>query len=67
MHVGDLTDAKAKNQIQSFQIESEWMRYKHVRDTCHENIVSKNKASQPEPWIDIRGNHGKLKISKFTH
>lgn len=49
--IGDLTDAKAKDEMGSKQILAEWQYYKRVIDET--NIKERTL------WLDVRGNHGK--------
>lgn len=48
---GDLTDAKAKDNLGSSQVKSEWLYY--------HNIIKESGVSLNTVWLDIRGNHGK--------
>lgn len=51
---GDLTDAKTQAIGGSKQILDEWKMYK--------NIVNETGITNGSiPWLDIRGNHGKIK------
>ncbi|XP_075257665.1 transmembrane protein 62-like [Convolutriloba macropyga] len=73
---GDLTDAKATDQVSSFQHKLEWERYNEARKSCYQRaaLTSNEKLA---PWIDIRGNHdsfdmdlqdaNSLSVSWFTH
>ena len=63
--IGDLTDAKAKDQVTSYQHKSEWQTYKRTRDECYSRAAAAQEKSYVDgsrknlaPWIDIRGNHG---------
>ena len=63
--VGDLTDAKAKDQVTSYQHKSEWQTYQRTRDECYSRAAAAQEKSYVDgsrknlaPWIDIRGNHG---------
>ena len=49
---GDLTDAKEKDRIGSQQYLKEWETYN--------KILRETNVTQMFPWLDIRGNHGKL-------
>ena len=49
---GDLTDAKAKNNMYSKQYIEEWMTYKKVMDYCNQQFRT--------TWLDVKGNHGML-------
>jgi len=51
---GDLTDAKAPDNMGSQQYEEEWMDYNRILSICENQTV----------WLDMRGNHGML---KFIH
>lgn len=51
--IGDLTDAKKKDGIGSTQYEGEWLAY--------HNVLMAGNVSQKTKWLDIRGNHGKIK------
>lgn len=50
---GDLTDAKAKDNLGSSQVKTEWVYYY--------NIIMESGVTEETVWLDIRGNHGKLK------
>lgn len=47
---GDLTDAKAKDNLGSSQVKTEWVYY--------HNIVKESGVTESTVWLDIRGNHG---------
>ena len=53
---GDLTDAKAANDVTSKQFEEEWKIYRQVIDYCQAQI--------PVTFLDIRGNHGVFLIQR---
>lgn len=48
---GDLTDAKAKDNLGSSQVKTEWVYYY--------NIIKESRVTEDTVWLDIRGNHGK--------
>lgn len=48
---GDLTDAKAKDNLGSSQVKTEWVFY--------HNIIKESGVTDSTVWLDIRGNHGK--------
>lgn len=47
---GDLTDAKAKDNLGSSQVKYEWVYY--------HNIIKESGVTDHTIWLDIRGNHG---------
>ncbi|XP_060803616.1 transmembrane protein 62-like isoform X2 [Amyelois transitella] len=49
---GDLTDAKAKDNLGSSQVKMEWVYY--------QNIIKESGVTDHTLWLDIRGNHGIL-------
>ena len=51
---GDLTDAKAKDNLGSSQVKTEWVYY--------HNIIKESGVTETTVWLDIRGNHGKFTI-----
>ncbi|KAK3909132.1 Transmembrane protein 62 [Frankliniella fusca] len=51
---GDLTDAKAADNMGSAQYEQEWIRYRNLIDKCN--------LGDHTPWLDIRGNHDSFNI-----
>ena len=48
--IGDLTDAKAKNNRYSQQYLEEWISYQKLTKKCRKKFNGS--------WLDIRGNHG---------
>ncbi len=58
---GDITDAKAKNQIFAEQFETEWKTYKRVLGSSP--LLQSNKMT----LIDVRGNHGRHNESSFDN
>lgn len=48
---GDLTDAKAADNMGSAQYEQEWINYRDMLNKCN--------LGNHTVWLDIRGNHGK--------
>ena len=54
---GDLTHAKYPGERHSKQFVSEWEQYRKVLQKCDLGSV---------PWLDIRGNHGRVKMCKST-
>lgn len=55
---GDLTDAKAKDNLGSSQVKAEWVYY--------HNIIEETGVSEETVWLDIRGNHGENKNYKLS-
>ncbi|CAK1540627.1 unnamed protein product [Leptosia nina] len=51
---GDLTDAKAKDNLGSSQVKSEWVYY--------HNIIKESGITEKTTWLDIRGNHDNFNI-----
>ncbi|CAH2076721.1 unnamed protein product, partial [Iphiclides podalirius] len=51
---GDLTDAKAKDNLGSSQVKTEWIYY--------HNIIQESGVSKNTIWLDIRGNHDNFNI-----
>ncbi|CAH4029319.1 unnamed protein product [Pieris brassicae] len=51
---GDLTDAKAKDNLGSSQVKSEWVYYY--------NIIKESGVTEQTTWLDIRGNHDNFNI-----
>ncbi|CAH0702326.1 unnamed protein product [Spodoptera exigua] len=51
---GDLTDAKAKDNLGSSQVKTEWIYY--------HNIVQESGVTDTTVWLDIRGNHDNFNI-----
>lgn len=51
---GDLTDAKAKDNLGSSQVKTEWVYY--------HNIIKESGVSEDTVWLDIRGNHDNFNI-----
>ncbi|XP_041986465.1 transmembrane protein 62-like [Aricia agestis] len=51
---GDLTDAKAKDNLGSSQVKREWIYY--------HNIINESGVTQHTTWLDIRGNHDNFNI-----
>lgn len=49
---GDLTDAKAKDNLGSSQLLSEWVYY--------QNVIKDSGIMEETTWLDIRGNHGNI-------
>ncbi|XP_005089199.1 transmembrane protein 62 [Aplysia californica] len=54
---GDLTDAKLVNNIESKQMESEWILYS--------NIVKRCRTLAKAEWLDVRGNHDSFDVFNF--
>ena len=52
--IGDITDGKTKDSIGSDQFESEWKSYN--------DIIKRSNILDNTIWLDVRGNHGKLKF-----
>lgn len=50
---GDLTDAKAEDNMGSAQYEQEWINYRELLNTCNLGNTT---------WLDIRGNHDNFNI-----
>ena len=48
---GDLTDAKAADNMGSAQYEQEWINYRDSLNKCN--------LGNHTIWLDVRGNHGK--------
>lgn len=58
--IGDLTDAKDETLIGSSQYIEEWKEYAAIITYCQQGLHAK--------WLDVRGNHGKLrKIRMFLN
>ncbi|XP_013183104.1 transmembrane protein 62-like isoform X1 [Amyelois transitella] len=51
---GDLTDAKAKDNLGSSQVKMEWVYY--------QNIIKESGVTDHTLWLDIRGNHDNFNI-----
>ncbi|CAH2230975.1 jg3446 [Pararge aegeria aegeria] len=51
---GDLTDAKAKDNLGSSQVKTEWVYYY--------NIIKESGVTEHTTWLDIRGNHDNFNI-----
>ena len=51
-HSGDLTHAKFPNERSSQQFEEEWQAYN--------DILRETRVGERRPWLDIRGNHGRV-------
>ncbi|XP_038214829.1 transmembrane protein 62-like [Zerene cesonia] len=51
---GDLTDAKAKDNLGSSQVKTEWVYY--------HNIIKESGVTEQTTWLDIRGNHDNFNI-----
>ncbi|XP_047530793.1 transmembrane protein 62-like [Vanessa atalanta] len=51
---GDLTDAKAKDNLGSSQVKKEWVYY--------HNIIKESGVTEYTTWLDIRGNHDNFNI-----
>ncbi|XP_075974163.1 transmembrane protein 62-like [Anticarsia gemmatalis] len=51
---GDLTDAKAKDNLGSSQVKTEWVYY--------HNIIKESGVTENTVWLDIRGNHDNFNI-----
>lgn len=51
---GDLTDAKAKDNLGSSQVKTEWVYYY--------NIIKESGITENTVWLDIRGNHDNFNI-----
>ncbi|GBP87324.1 Transmembrane protein 62 [Eumeta japonica] len=51
---GDLTDAKAKDNLGSSQVKTEWVYYY--------NIIKESGVTDNVTWLDIRGNHDNFNI-----
>ncbi|XP_076619314.1 transmembrane protein 62 isoform X2 [Colletes latitarsis] len=51
---GDLTDAKAKDEIGSKQILEEWEHYKRILDDT--------EVTKKTLWLDVRGNHDNFNV-----
>lgn len=49
---GDLTDAKAKDNLGSSQVKQEWVYYS--------SIIKESGVTADTIWLDIRGNHGMI-------
>jgi len=56
---GDLTDAKAQNGIDSFQLPEEWSIYA--------NLLSKHNVLNKTNYLDIRGNHDTFNVPGYNH
>ncbi|KAJ0175725.1 hypothetical protein K1T71_008884 [Dendrolimus kikuchii] len=55
---GDLTDAKAKDNLGSSQVKTEWIYY--------HNIIKESGVSEETVWLDIRGNHDNFNIRNIN-
>lgn len=55
---GDLTDAKAKNELGSQQYEEEWQ---HYWNTLHNTHVTEKTI-----WLDTRGNHDNFNLPSLS-
>ncbi|XP_014363617.2 transmembrane protein 62 isoform X1 [Papilio machaon] len=55
---GDLTDAKAKDNLGSSQVKKEWIYYY--------NIVQESGVTSKTIWLDIRGNHDNFNIKNIN-
>lgn len=55
---GDLTDAKAKDNLGSSQVKKEWIYYY--------NIITESGVTKDTVWLDIRGNHGMFESIVLT-
>ncbi|XP_030036329.2 transmembrane protein 62-like [Manduca sexta] len=51
---GDLTDAKAKDNLGSSQVKTEWVYY--------HNIIKESGVTDDTIWLDIRGNHDNFNV-----
>lgn len=51
---GDLTDGKGRDFFSSKQNDEEWKTYREILDSA--NVQNKTK------WLDLRGNHGELRV-----
>ncbi|XP_050347004.1 transmembrane protein 62-like [Nymphalis io] len=51
---GDLTDAKAKDNLGSSQVKKEWVYY--------HDIIKESGVTEYTTWLDIRGNHDNFNI-----
>ena len=47
---GDITDAKAKDNLKSEQFIEEWRSYNELVSYCTKQVDT--------TWLDVRGNHG---------
>ncbi|KAM3963689.1 LOW QUALITY PROTEIN: transmembrane protein 62 [Aphomia sociella] len=55
---GDLTDAKAKDNLGSSQVKTEWVYY--------HNIIKESGVTDKTVWLDIRGNHDNFNIQTIN-
>ncbi|XP_026752067.1 transmembrane protein 62-like [Galleria mellonella] len=55
---GDLTDAKAKDNLGSSQVQTEWVYYY--------NIIKESGVTKNIVWLDIRGNHDNFNIQTIN-
>ncbi|XP_032515183.2 transmembrane protein 62-like [Danaus plexippus] len=55
---GDLTDAKAKDNLGSSQFKTEWVYY--------HNIIKESGVTEKTTWLDIRGNHDNFNIGAIN-
>ncbi|KAG7305922.1 hypothetical protein JYU34_008475 [Plutella xylostella] len=55
---GDLTDAKAKDNLGSSQVKTEWVYYY--------NIIKESGVTDDTVWLDIRGNHDNFNIKALN-
>ncbi|KAJ8721394.1 hypothetical protein PYW07_002169 [Mythimna separata] len=55
---GDLTDAKAKDNLGSSQVKTEWVYY--------HNIIKESGVTDTTVWLDIRGNHDNFNIGTIN-
>ncbi|CAH0750252.1 unnamed protein product [Diatraea saccharalis] len=55
---GDLTDAKAKDNLGSSQVQKEWIYY--------HNIIKESGVIEETVWLDIRGNHDNFNIKTLS-
>ncbi|XP_053613017.1 transmembrane protein 62-like [Plodia interpunctella] len=55
---GDLTDAKARDNLGSSQVKTEWVYY--------QNIIKESGVTGHTLWLDIRGNHDNFNIKTIN-